>query len=89
MPSVFPSIKADTIVGLAKLLGLDSPVLEKTVAANAVKGHVTVISDAVQQAISCVVDSRQVVAQTVTNIHELGNQMDQAVSELALLRVDS
>ena len=32
MPSVFPSIKADTIVGLAKLLGLDSPVLEKTVA---------------------------------------------------------
>ena len=58
-------------------------------AANAVKGHVSVISDAVQHAISCVVDSRQVVEQTVTNIHELGNQMDQAVGELALLRQDS
>ena len=32
MPSVFPAIKADTILGLAEKLGLDGPALERTVA---------------------------------------------------------
>ncbi len=69
--------------------GVSSSMEDMLEAANAVTGHVTEISDAVQHGISCVVDSRQVVEQTVTSIHGLADQMDQAVGELALLRQDS
>jgi len=47
MPSVFPPIEADTIVGLAGLLGLDPLALERTVAEfNAAVKHGTYNSDA-------------------------------------------